>query len=348
MDCMNQSVVQFVARKEKCVKKSRQNLAIVIKNILYEIFDFSKEESIMAKNNNEAYTADYFAQYDSSITNGEARIPICFCIDVSSSMNFITNPESDFIVLNNGVTFSEDGCNKVRRVKLKDVVKKKCNLNDLKRVLLQMINRMQQNAIIADSAVVSIVTFSLFADCIVEFSDVNRINPSVISNIKAEEDRTNAAKGIYMALERLEQLKKLNKNAGNDSYRPVMVFMSDGNPTDINEARNAGNQIREMADQEKLNVIPIAIGNDIDETWLRRLSHDSHVYHMRYEKEFDEVFSKITSRIEKVGRVISLDEELIQFEDENIEDSEGTQSTKYGAETEEEDLMAFLDEFKKL
>ena len=302
----------------------------------------------MARNNNEAYTADYFEQYDSSIINGEARIPICFCIDASSSMGFFTNPESDFIVLNNGTTYTEDGCNNVRRVKLKDGVTKKCNLNDLKRVLLQMINRMQQNVIIKDSAVISIVTFSLFADCIVEFSDVNRINPSVIHNIKAEEDRTNAARGIYMALERLEQLKRLNKYAGNDSYRPVLVFMSDGNPTDIIEARNAGNQIRELADQEKLNVIPIAIGNDIDETWLRRLSHDSHVYHMRQEKEFDEVFSKITSRIEKVGRIISIDEELIQYEDENIEEGNGTQSTKYGAEIEEEDLMEFLEEFKKL
>ncbi len=302
----------------------------------------------MARNNNEAYTADYFAQYDSSITNGEARIPICFCIDASSSMNFITNPESDFIVLNNGATHSEDGCHNVRQVKLKQGVIRKCNLNELKRVLLQMIHRMKQNAIIADSAVVSIVTFSLFADCIVEFSDVNRINPAVINDIRADEDRTNAAKGIYMALERLEQLKHFNRNAGNDSYKPVLVFMSDGNPTDIEEARNAGNQIREMADQEKLNVIPIAIGNNIDETWLRRLSHDSHVYHMRRETEFDEVFSKITSRIEKVGQVISLDEEFVQFEDENTEDSDGTQSTKYGASTEEDDLIAFLDEFKKL
>lgn len=302
----------------------------------------------MARNNNDAYTADYFAQYDNSITNGEARIPICFCIDTSSSMDFITNPESDFIVLNNGATHMEDGCSHVRSVRLKKGVIKKCNLNDLKRVLLQMINRMQQNAIIANSAVVSIVTFSLFADCIVEFSDVNRINPSLINHIKAEENQTNAAKGINMALERLEQLKRLNTGAGNDSYRPVLVFMSDGNPTDIREARNAGNQIRELADQEKLNVIPIAIGNDIDESWLRRLSHDSHVYHMRREREFDEVFSKITSRIEKVGRVISLDEELVQFEDEGTEDRDAAQSTKYGAEAEDEDLMAFLNEFKKL
>lgn len=308
----------------------------------------TKEEGIMTRNNNEAYTADYFAQYDNSIINGEARIPICFCIDASSSMNFVTNPESDFIVLNNGATHAEDGCNNVRRVRLKEGVVKKCNLSELKRVLLQMINRMQQNVIIADSAVVSIVTFALFADCIVEFSDVNRINPSVINSIKAEENKTNAAKGIYMALERLEQLKRLNSDAGNDSYRPVLIFMSDGNPTDISEARNAGNKIREMSDQEKLNVIPIAIGDDIDETWLRRLSHDGHVYHMRREIEFDEVFSKITSRIEKVAQVISLDEELTQFEDENIEEDYGKQSTKYGVETEEEDLIAYLEEFKKL
>lgn len=46
--------------------------------------------------------------------------------------------------------------------------------------------------------------------------------------------------------------------------------------------------------------------------------------------------------------MISLDEELTQFEDENIEEDYGTQSTKYGVETEEEDLIAYLEEFKKL
>ena len=32
-----------------------------------------------------AHTADYYAQYESTITNGEARIPICICVDTSTS-----------------------------------------------------------------------------------------------------------------------------------------------------------------------------------------------------------------------------------------------------------------------
>ena len=44
-----------------------------------------------------AHTLEYYDQYESTISNGEARIPICICVDTSSSMNFLINDNSEEI-----------------------------------------------------------------------------------------------------------------------------------------------------------------------------------------------------------------------------------------------------------
>ena len=295
---------------------------------------------------NEAFTVDYFAQYDSTITNGEARIPICFCIDTSSSMNFITNKKGEYRVIENS-SHTEDGIQNVINVEPLPGVTLHHRIEEVQRVLIHMLDRMRYDKRISNAAVVSIVTFDMFADCIVEFSEINRISPSTIYNIRTHEDKTNASKGIYMALERLDQFRHLNSMAGNESYKPVLVFMSDGDVNNDPEASVASREVRERSDAGKLNVIPIAIGGAADETWMRRLSKDSHVYHMEHEEEFDRVFDIITRRIAKTAMVISVDEGLrSKEEDEEISDSTNDESsTCYGTDTTDDDFMSFLNSF---
>ena len=54
----------------------------------------------MARNtyDEDAYTREEFSHFQNILLNGTARIPICFCIDVSKSMNWLTNPSSDLII----------------------------------------------------------------------------------------------------------------------------------------------------------------------------------------------------------------------------------------------------------
>lgn len=297
-------------------------------------------------NGNEAFTADYFAQYDSTISNGEARIPICFCIDTSSSMNFITNKPGDYKVIENS-SHTEDGIRDVVSVEPLPGVTLHHRIEEVQRVLNHMLERMRYDRRISNAAVVSIVTFDMFADCIVEFSEVSRISPSTIRSIRTHEDRTNASKGIQMALERLDQFNKVNSMAGNESYKPVLVFMSDGDVNDDPGAAAASREVRERSDAGKLNVIPIAIGKAADETWMRRLSKDAHVFHMEHEEEFDRVFDIITRRIAKTAMVISVDEDLkSQVDDEETSELETDEtSTQYGTDTSDDDFMSFLNSF---
>lgn len=300
----------------------------------------------MARDNydNTAYTADYFSQYDSTISNGEARIPICFCVDTSSSMNFITNRPGDYTTRRNS-SHTEDGISNVVTV---DPLPGKTlyhRIEEVRRVLAKMLDRIRSDSIIRNAAVICIVTFDQFADCILEFSELYRINDYTIQQIRTHVDKTNISKGIDMSLERLDQFARINNNAGNESFRPVLIVMSDGSVREDREAERAKREVRQRSEDDILNVIPIGIGDSADEVWLRQLSKDSHVYHMTHEDEFDRVFEIITRRIEKAVVVLPADEAMMESTQSDVVPLNDETSTQYGAEVTGDDIADFLAEF---
>lgn len=257
----------------------------------------------------DAYTKEHFDQYDSTISSGETRIPICFCVDTSPSMNLVINDPSETEIVS-GTSHSSDGYGNVYNVKPKyDWVKLVTRLQELQNVFCTMLAKMKANDIIAGAAQICIVTFDQFADCCMEYTDINRVPANKPNDIRIGREGTNAARGLHMALERLERQQNMNRKAGNDSYRPVLVFMSDGVPTDGVEADRMRDKIRHLSEDGEINVVPIGIGKGIDERWLKGLSKDGRVYHMVTDYEFEEVFDSITQRIWTTTMVIPGDED---------------------------------------
>lgn len=286
------------------------------------------------------HTADYYEQYSSTIANGDARISICFCVDTSSSMKFIVNKD-DFEIIE-GSSHTEDGLRVSHARPKRPGVVEITRLMELKKVFSKMLEKMRSNEIIARSAVVSIITFDMFADCYIEFTDINRISPNCPNNIKIGADCTNVSKGLQMALERLDIQTRMNSDAGNDSYKPVLIFMSDGTPTDGQEAEKARIAVRKRSEEGTLNVIPIGIGNNIDRQWMRGLTRESVVFNMERDEEFEKVFATITRKIQHSTMVISTDEG-----DNNIANNvqEGENSTNYGYDNTS-DLESFMNDFQ--
>lgn len=278
--------------------------------------------------NRDAYTQDYFKQYESTISNGEARIRICFCVDTSKSMNIIINDPSDVREIR-GTEGNSDGNSVISVEPRYPWVKLVTRLEELRKVFGTMLTKMKSNDVISNAATICIITFDLFADCYMEFTDIRRISPERPAQIRIGKDRTNVAKGLRMALDRLDQQQRLNDDAGNESYRPVLVFMSDGLPTDGFEAEKISQEVRQRSESGKLNVIPIGIGKGIDERWLRSLSKDSKVYHMNNDREFEEVFEIITKKIWSATMVIATDEDERNMA---YQVQEGVANTMYGAD----------------
>ena len=308
----------------------------------------------MAQNDNysfggDAYTREHYDQYDSTIFNGEARIPICFCVDTSTSMNIIINDPSEVREVR-GTSRSSDG-NSVVSVEPKySWVKLVTRLQELQKVFGIMLSKMKANDIISNAAAICIVTFDQFADCYMEFTDIKRVSPDKPSQIRIGKERTNVSKGLRMALNRLEQQERMNSNAGNDSYRPVLVFMSDGLPTDTREAEAIREEVRQLSEDGKINIIPIGIGKGIDERWMRGLSKDSRVYHMNTDREFEEVFEIITEKIWNTTVVIAGDEEnnmASQAPSDVASTLYGFDNTDFLSEFMNADYEDFLGDFMK-
>lgn len=285
-----------------------------------------------------AYTAEYFDQYNNTINNGEARIPICICVDTSRSMHFLLNPPEQLIYKNqSGVVDGQE----VTYVEVKAGYKEITKMSRLQEVLCNMFSNMKLDDVISRSAVICIITFNQFADCYVEFTDINKIDTYSPNRIQLGKDITNVSKGIRMSLERLDQQVSMNSNAGNDSYKPVLIFMSDGVPSDTIEAEQAKEQVRQRSEEGKLNVIPISIGaGSKGECWLKGLSRKSRVYRMNCLKDFEDVFTEIKERIHMTAAVVSTDE----YEpDIDVSIPKDADNSNYGKVVTEDILQAFLD-----
>ncbi len=285
------------------------------------------------------YTAEYYDQYESTILSGNARIPICFCVDTSSSMRIIINDPSDCIV-EEGTARNDDG-GQVVSVRPKPGVKLVTRMEELQNVLSNMLQKMRQDEILSGSAAVCIVTFDQYADCYVEFTDLDRVHPNCPYQICVNKAETNAAKGLEMALDRLKRQQEMNAGAGNDSYRPVLIFLSDGNPTDGKEAERLRQEIRRRSEDGELQVIPVGIGRGIDERWLMGLSGENTVYHMNTDREFEKVFSEITRKIRRTTMVMAADEDDSEYL-MAADVREDLPSTCYGRD-HSEFLKAFLE-----
>lgn len=155
------------------------------------------------------------------------RLPVCLCLDVSSSMG--NNGKID--QLNNGV-----------------------------RMFYQSI---QDDEITTNSSEISIVTFGEFpakARCIRDFSRVDiQHQPPILT----AEGYTPLGEGVNLALDLLENRKESYRKAGISYFRPWLIIMSDGYPEGHSPAEliRAQNRVAEMIMSKKVVSLPISIGN---------------------------------------------------------------------------------------
>ena len=295
----------------------------------------------MARNtyDEDAYTREEFSHFQNILLNGTARIPICFCIDVSKSMDWLTNPSSDLIVTRSGY---EDG-GSVNHVKLRPGATRKSKLDDLKKVLRKLIYGLRDEAALRDSAVVSIVTFSRYANTVVNFCEPVSLDGNVIANqIKLGVDVTNVSEGINLALNKLSTMSKVLSDAQTESYKPVFILISDGLPTDGREAEEAVSRLRSQAANDELSIIPIGIYMDIPgKQWLRQLRPDGEIFTMNSDYDFEQVFDMIEQLIVEKAPIISVDEEIMS--DNQFAKETEIPATAYGQTASPDDLLKLFE-----
>lgn len=297
----------------------------------------------MVYNNHDegAYTREEFSHFQNILSNGTARIPICFCIDVSSSMNLLTNPSNELIVLRSDK--GDDGVGSVNIVEVKPGYTRKTKLDDLKRVLAKLIDGLNRNPVLSESTVVSIITFSKFADTIINFCEPVSLDGQVISNqIRLGKSMTNVSEGVYLALNKLSGMSKVLSDAQTESYKPVFILISDGLPTDGENAEEAISRLRRQAENDELSIIPIGIYMDaLGEQWLHKFRIDGEIFTMNSDNDFEKVFDMIQQLIVDKAPILSVDEDIMsenKFAKETV-----LPVTAYGQTASPDDLLKLFE-----
>ena len=253
----------------------------------------------------EAFTEQHFSQRDRVTQNGGSRMLLCFCIDISQSMNLILDgyiEGRDYQYVNSR-SKNQDGVSNVRNVQPLPGRTLMTRLTKLTDILCKMIRELKHQRDIADSVAICITAFSQYADVIQEFQDLRDVNEGYISRrLRLGASATNMAQGLSFAEREIKNQQNLLRQAQVDTCTPVLVVMSDGLPTDEYAAYQKQTDIRIKSDEGRLNVFTVFIGasNDsISQRFLRDMANTEKFNTMSTDREYDIFFEMIRNEISR-------------------------------------------------
>lgn len=176
--------------------------------------------------------------YGEGMGNNLTKVPICLCVDTSSSM---------------------DGK----------------PIQELNRGIELFFEELYNDEIARYSAEVLIIEFNSTAEISLPFTDVDSMS-SMESNLQAD-GVTAMAEAVELAVSELSEKKREYKNSGISYYQPWLVLLSDGYPTDqngyqSNNYKAIASRVKQLSSKREMLVIPIGIGPDANLSILSEFS----------------------------------------------------------------------------
>lgn len=253
---------------------------------------------------NETYhTTDYYRQQRLMLLNGDPRALVCFCIDVSQSMSEWWIEEGG-LTKHTGSGFADGhNINYFNPKDIKDGYAHYQKIDKLNEVLKCLLEDFQSDKSIRNKVAISIVVYSYFGDVKCDFLDCSALHiPSC--ECKVEHDETAMGAGLRTALSQLDEMEKDFRAVGKDIYTPLLVFMTDGTPTDDPSHEFA--LVRERVEKGELFIFPLGIGEGADMARLRDMFPDGKIptgfnkhYKMIHPDDYNAIFQEIKSHIKK-------------------------------------------------
>ena len=197
--------------------------------------------------------------------NPTPRVPICLCLDVSDSMDIVVDGEtrstgqrvfSDgqwWEIVDGGVTALQEMVSGV-------------NL---------FYDNLMNDEVARYAAEICVVTFGGTAELIMDFANLDRQEDERQQKINGltAQGETPMGEAVNMALDCLERRKQEFKDAGVDYYQPWLVLITDGKANgDESEFNRAAERTTKLADENRLTIFPIGIGDKADKECLARFS----------------------------------------------------------------------------
>ena len=172
-----------------------------------------------------------FTGDDDLIVNSAARLPVCLCLDCSGSMN-----KNDAIdQLNKGVGAFYEAIKNNEQAKI--------------------------------SCEIAVVTFNGEVTVV---DDFGLVETKQVPQFTAE-GGTAMAHAVEKCLSLLEERKADYKRNGVEYFQPWLVLITDGKPGDKEDMPAVTEKTRQLIEDKKLTLFPIAVGSDDDEVKFREI-----------------------------------------------------------------------------
>jgi uncharacterized protein YegL len=224
------------------------------------------------------------------IDNPMTRVPVCFCLDTSGSMNTI----DVFDGKATGKIIEVDG--KRYRSSTEGVSR----IDKMNQGMKRLFAAIRSDEVAQYSTEISIVTFDKEAKCILDFANIER--QFNIPDLKAEnysQGNTFLGEGVNLALDILERRKQEYKESGVDYFQPWLILMTDGEANGSELVKlEAMNRLQTLLENKKIMVLPIVIGNDGGKETLEEFSTWTPVKlnDLKYEEFFEFMSNNLIAR----------------------------------------------------
>ena len=275
---------------------------------------------------NEAYhSGEYYKQQRRMLLDGDPRAPICFCIDVSQSMAEWWIEEGG-LARTTGSGYS-DG-HKVNHFDPKDIRRGYAHyikIDRLNEVLTALLREFKQDPNLNGKVAVSIVTYSRYGKVEYDFLDCADLDLRACT-CKVEQPETAMGDGLRTALSQIDEMAQDLRHVGKDTYTPLLVFMTDGTPTD--DPRTEFAEVRRRVQDGELHIFPLGIGNGADMVRLRDLFPIGHVpdgfstkYKMVQPRDYEEIFRQIKAHVVQRQSVMVSEGDSVQSAPAIVDDA---------------------------
>ena len=182
--------------------------------------------------------------------NANARLPVLFLLDVSSSMNGIVRGDHQQVLRqehSDGINWNiVTGDNLVTR------------MDELNAGLQRFISDILADPLAKLAADVAVITFARTTTTVKEFGPI-RESDSELKITTSRENETLLGEAVELALTELDSRKRTYREHGVEYYQPWLVVMTDGVPTSARHRELEG-RLKVLTADRKLSVFVFGIG----------------------------------------------------------------------------------------
>ena len=221
--------------------------------------------------------------------NTNARLPVLFLLDASSSMNGIVRGDHQQVLRqehSDGINWNiVTGDNLVTR------------MDELNTGLQRFISDILADPLAKLAADVVVITFARTTTTVKEFGPI-RESDSELRITTSQENETLLGEAVELALTELDSRKRTYREHGVEYYQPWLIVMTDGVPTSTRH-RELKERLKELSASRKLSVFVFSIGN-VDMSELSCISPGRPPMQINDQK-FTELFAWLSRSIRMVS-----------------------------------------------